>query len=74
MITEMKTFRATCDRCKRRVRYFRRDAAGGLPRGWTVTSREVVYGTGYYDHCTETTHLCPGCSTASAQGAPRKGA
>ena len=63
MIEELKTLRATCDRCKTEVVYTARNLR--LPKDWTSHSWERVFGTGHYDSCIETTHLCPGCSKTS---------
>ena len=60
MIEELKSLRATCDRCGATKEYAAKDCY--LPKGWTGRSREVVYGSGYYDHCTETEHLCESCT------------
>lgn len=61
MIEELKVLIATCDRCGATKRYVRKDRY--LPKGWTSRSKEIVYGTGYYDHCFETRHLCPKCTS-----------
>jgi len=63
MIEELKSLRATCDRCRAVKEYAAKDRY--LPDGWKARSREIVYGTGYYDHCIETEHLCEACVVLS---------